>query len=198
MALFDKVKGKLGDMMESASRKLTYSDEDIASRKAKEGIKYVFDGGNGTLLEVYEDRVILCHSKSLLGDFAGFFENNVGEKTLYYTDISSVEFKEAQKFCIGYIRFSVLNGSELRKTVADAASDPNSVAIGRIERNAEATEITKYLNQKMSEVRKKDPTGVVVQQTSNADELRKYKELLDSGIITQAEFDAKKSQLLGL
>ena len=33
---------------------------------------------------------------------------------------------------------------------------------------------------------------------SNADELRKYKELLDSDIITQEEFDAKKKQLLGL
>ena len=33
---------------------------------------------------------------------------------------------------------------------------------------------------------------------SNADELRKYKELLDMGIITQEEFDAKKKQLLGL
>ena len=33
---------------------------------------------------------------------------------------------------------------------------------------------------------------------SCADELKKYKELLDSGIITQEEFDAKKKQLLGL
>ena len=33
---------------------------------------------------------------------------------------------------------------------------------------------------------------------NNADELKKYKELLDSGIITQEEFDAKKKQLLGL
>lgn len=35
-------------------------------------------------------------------------------------------------------------------------------------------------------------------QTSAADEIKKFKELLDSGIITQAEFDAKKKQLLGL
>ena len=40
-------------------------------------------------------------------------------------------------------------------------------------------------------------------QTSNnapsaADELKKYKELLDMGVITQEEFDAKKKQLLGL
>ena len=33
---------------------------------------------------------------------------------------------------------------------------------------------------------------------SNADELKKYKDLLDSGVISQAEFDAKKKQLLGL
>ena len=33
---------------------------------------------------------------------------------------------------------------------------------------------------------------------SDADEIKKYKELLDSGIITQEEFDAKKRQLLGL
>jgi len=35
-------------------------------------------------------------------------------------------------------------------------------------------------------------------QLSSADELAKYKSLLDSGVITQDEFDAKKKQLLGL
>ncbi len=39
---------------------------------------------------------------------------------------------------------------------------------------------------------------VVKQDISNADELKKYKDLLDSGIITQEEFDQKKKQLLGL
>ena len=33
---------------------------------------------------------------------------------------------------------------------------------------------------------------------SNADELEKFKNLLDKGVITQEEFDAKKKQLLGL
>jgi hypothetical protein len=33
---------------------------------------------------------------------------------------------------------------------------------------------------------------------SNADELKKFKELLDMDIITQEEFDAKKKELLGL
>ena len=34
--------------------------------------------------------------------------------------------------------------------------------------------------------------------TTSADELKKYKELLDTGVITQEEFDNKKKQLLGL
>ena len=38
----------------------------------------------------------------------------------------------------------------------------------------------------------------VIQVNSNADELKKYKDLLDSGIISQEEFEAKKKQLLGL
>ena len=33
---------------------------------------------------------------------------------------------------------------------------------------------------------------------SSADEIKKYKDLLDCGVITQEEFDAKKKQLLGL
>jgi predicted Zn-dependent peptidase len=45
---------------------------------------------------------------------------------------------------------------------------------------------------------KKAPVQVSIQQTSSADELKKYKDLLDQGIITQEEFDAKKKQILGL
>ena len=37
-----------------------------------------------------------------------------------------------------------------------------------------------------------------IEQVSSADELLKFKNLLDIGAITQAEFDAKKKQLLGL
>lgn len=38
----------------------------------------------------------------------------------------------------------------------------------------------------------------VNEAVSSADELKKFKELLDSDIITQEEFDAKKKQLLGI
>ncbi len=38
----------------------------------------------------------------------------------------------------------------------------------------------------------------VVNQVSGADELKKYKELMNTGIITEEEFEAKKKQILGL
>ena len=37
-----------------------------------------------------------------------------------------------------------------------------------------------------------------IQKTSNADELKKFKDLLDNGVITEKEFDEKKKELLGL
>ena len=39
---------------------------------------------------------------------------------------------------------------------------------------------------------------VVKEQKESADDLLVYKELLDSGVISQEEFDAKKKQILGL
>lgn len=48
------------------------------------------------------------------------------------------------------------------------------------------------------EQKKEEKPYQVIQNQSNADELKKYKELLDSGVITQEEFDAKKKQILGL
>lgn len=44
----------------------------------------------------------------------------------------------------------------------------------------------------------KNPEAQSAPQVSAADEIKKFKELLDMGIITQEEFDAKKKQLLGL
>ena len=48
------------------------------------------------------------------------------------------------------------------------------------------------------ESKSKSIAPTIIQNVSSAEELKKYKELLDSGIISQEEFDAKKNQLLGL
>lgn len=63
------------------------------------------------------------------------------------------------------------------------------------------TEIHSCISQVLLERQNKQAGGTVIKQEisqSNADELKKFKELLDLGVITQSEFDAKKKQLLGL
>lgn len=42
------------------------------------------------------------------------------------------------------------------------------------------------------------PKEKIVEKTDNIEEIKKYKELLDMGAITQEEFDAKKKEILGL
>ena len=62
-------------------------------------------------------------------------------------------------------------------------------------------EILNAIIELLNERQGKPETATIVQQvvpTDNADELKKYKELLDSGIISQEEFDLKKKQLLNL
>ena len=67
--------------------------------------------------------------------------------------------------------------------------------LGVENKNEIHTEISKLLMLRQEKAEK-----TIQQETSggNADELKKYKELLDSGVITQEEFDAKKKQLLDL
>ncbi len=64
-----------------------------------------------------------------------------------------------------------------------------------------ADEIHRAISGLLIERQSKSAPAHVIQQEvqqSNADELKKYKDLLDGGVITQEEFDAKKKQLLGL
>lgn len=69
----------------------------------------------------------------------------------------------------------------------------------RVLKNADAIYqvISNLLIERQQE--KSTPAPVVeAPKSDEADQLKKYKELLDSGVITQEEFDAKKKQLLGL
>ena len=52
--------------------------------------------------------------------------------------------------------------------------------------------------QKVEKTATETTVNQTIVETSSADEIKKYKDLLDSGIITQEEFDEKKKQLLNL
>ena len=61
--------------------------------------------------------------------------------------------------------------------------------------NEEAAQSVKHIQTKIDSRRSSMATAPP--PSSVADELMKFKQMLDAGIITQEEFDAKKKQLLG-
>ena len=63
--------------------------------------------------------------------------------------------------------------------------------------NDYAQEIFSILYKAFNEYKEKGETSDSA-SNSSADEIAKFKKLLDDGTITQEEFDAKKKQLLGL
>lgn len=59
--------------------------------------------------------------------------------------------------------------------------------------------VVAYIRKRIREERSKPKEATIIQQqTSSAQEMKEFKALLDEGIITQEEFDAKKKQILGL
>ena len=64
--------------------------------------------------------------------------------------------------------------------------------------NSSIEPLTAAINKEIK--RSKQPKTVILNNaaTSVADEIRNFKSLLDDGIISQAEFDEKKKELLGL
>ena len=149
-----------------------------------------FDGGVGDILDVYEDRVVISH-KGVLNFLAMGIK---GDKTIYYNNITSVQFKKSG-WTAGYIQFSINGGRENVGGLLGATQDENTITISG-NKNSEAEKIVAYINKKLAEIR--NGISNTVQAISSADELKKFKELLDMGIITQEEFDAKKKQLLDL
>lgn len=96
--------------------------------------------------------------------------NSKKSKQLVFEDINNVDFgKNALKLIGTGFKFKISNIT-----------------------NAEAIK-SLIIDKKKSEQVKSNSVDV-----SNADELKKYKELLDSGVITQEEFDTKKKQILGM
>ena len=74
----------------------------------------------------------------------------------------------------------------------------DTMELGKV-RVETAQKFSAAMKNAMSEYKGREKKGSTpVQVASSADELKKFKELLDEGIITQQDFDQKKKQLLGL
>ena len=152
--------------------------------------KYFADLLRSTL-RVYDD---YCE----ISGKAGTLNRTKGTKKLYYSDLTSVQFKLPGAFFAGYIQFEYPGSDTTNKSPYDSE---NAVVFNKKDNIKLMEEIYTFIERRISEEKqaKRAPIGTVIQQVvSPAEELKKMKELLDMGIITQEEFDAKKKQLLGL
>lgn len=114
-------------------------------------------------------------------------------KIIPLTNIISVQVKKPGLMA-GYIYFQTLGGLNNRiKKPADISKDENSFIF-----NGNGNyKIAMQMKEQIENCRERSSASAL-QENSSADEILKYKGLFDAGIITQAEFEAKKKQLLGL
>ena len=183
-------------VIESAEgkEKIRYPEEHAIAMKS--GAKYYLEGNRGRIATVYEDRVVLTTKHSVGSLLTGNFSD--GEKTIYFSDCLGVQFKKCD-IQIGYIQFETASSSMNNKS--DNFFNENSFTWDQFQQtNEHMLEVCNFVKQKIHDIKSNKNTGTphIISNVSNADELKKYKELLEQGIISQEEFDSKKSQLLGL
>lgn len=161
------------------------------------GLIYFINGVRGRSLKVYADRVVITVNAGI----GSFITRNAsdGEKTIYYADCIGLQFKESG-IQIGYLQFET------------ASRMMNNINSNFFSENSFTFDLTVTTNEQMKEVRDyveaqirmcKNNQNQVQNQSaapamSAAEEIKQFKELLDMGIISQEEFEAKKKQLLGL
>ena len=202
MGLFDKakesVKNYAGSLKEQEAKNKEMAampmEERVKTRP--EGVKYCLVNNLGRILDVYENKVVFTSTKSTSTIVTGLvFGTSVtqGEKTIYFKDAVGVQYKPSS-IADGYIQVETAAGGV--NTSSSQYGGENSIQFSGKDRNAEAEVIVDFIKGKIEEI-KNAPVGGV-QQLSSADELKKFKELLDSGIISQEEFNAKKKELLGI
>lgn len=144
--------------------------------------------GAQKMLNVYDDHISLTQIKNFRSILTSDWFK--GTKEIYYADMTSVQYRAATSLVLGYIQFEAIGVAS-----GNNFGSENSWTFDR-EKSAVAKEILDFVQKKIAES-KRGKNGVTA-AVSPADELLKFKQLLDSGIITQEEFDEKKRQILGL
>lgn len=144
-------------------------------------------------LKVYEEYCVLTAKKNW-GTLLITGKYFAGEKKFYYSDLTTVQYRPAGTITDGYMEFEY-PGSRSGNN-SNAYSSENSFAFSKNE-EAQMREIYQYIDGKIREYKHKG-NAPAAPAVSAVDEILKYKNLMDMGVITEAEFEAKKKQLLGL
>ena len=119
-------------------------------------------------VEIYENRVV------------GY--SDYQQMTWYYKDYNNIDVVKANM------------NSQFAQVVFLTGMNSKNRFVGIDFRNVQ-NQIRKAMDAYKNNPEEEETQGIMF---SGADEIKKYKELMDMGIISQDEFEAKKKQILGL
>ena len=142
-------------------------------------------------IEYYGGYIEICNNCFILNEkVLALFSIKYRPKKIPFSQIKEISSNKKGFIHINLASISIDTGA-LNTTINRLPNEITFKTDEEMERayNKMMKAFQEYLNNK-------DNTQII--QNSSADEIKKFKELLDSGIITQEEFDAKKKQLLGL
>jgi hypothetical protein len=131
--------------------------------------------------------------------FIGRATHGKGDNRYPIASLSAVRFKPGSSLIYGFIEFVVGGGQETKRRtsimVSEGADNPNAVTLTKAQtpemavlRDAIEAAITAHHNAPSTTVAPAGP--------SIPEQIRQLADLRDSGILTDAEFEAKKASLL--
>ena len=161
------------------------------------GMNKQYKGYNGTMV-LTDAFVIIKREGVKLSRTAGFKR---GDKTIPYASIIAVQYMKAGRGG-GYIQLTLRGGTEGDGGMLKSIGDENSIHFNR-KANDKFLEAKLFIEQRISQSSipqtTPNPTPPPPPAQDNYfEELEKLAALRDKGIITEDDFNAKKSKLLGL
>lgn len=158
---------------------------------------YKIKSADGRVLKVYDDRVVLTQE-----GVVGMLSRGLsGYKTIYFKDITSIQFKEAG-WTAGYMEFTFPGSNDRGGGPISGVTNENRFTFGKPtigaarKLNIEVLKVKAFIENKIDEIKKQGNESSQKNNVSKADEISKLKSLLDNGAISKEEYDNLKRDII--
>lgn len=140
-------------------------------------------GKNGQI--ILEENKIIIKRKG----FSAFILHGFkGDKTILIKNITSVQYKKPGILTNGYIQLSIAGGNESKTGLLDATKDENTVIFTTQQEN-DFLKIKEYIENF-------EGNNNSNSNNNSIEQIKKLADLKEQGILTEAEFENKKAELL--
>lgn len=175
-----------------------YNNLDSGLETPRNGAVYSIKGVRGRHIDIFENKCIIT-TKVTIGSLLTHNATD-GAKTIYYADVVGVQFKEPG-ITIGYLQLET-PGLTMNNAASNFFNENSFTFDTTVISTERMRKVAAYVESRVQEIKHTKvelPAQVApTTQFSVADELLKFKQLLDMGVLTQEEFDKKKNELLNL